>query len=77
MSDMSVPMTKFSQEIVFTSRLQSTITIDTILGIGTDHLNIYLNSQALNGIGTVLFRGQWGKDLTQHMLDIILCTSKF
>ena len=54
MSDMSVPMTKFSQEIVFTSRLQSTITIDTILGIGTDHLNIY-RSQALNGIGTVLF----------------------
>ena len=48
----------------FTSRLQIIITIDTILGIGIDHLNIYL-SEALNSIGTVLFRGQWANHLTQ------------
>ena len=46
-----------TQNKIFTSRLQNTITIDTILGTGTEHLDIYL-SQALNGIGTVLFRGQ-------------------
>ena len=43
-------------------QVTNNITTDTILA--TDNFNIYF-SQAMNGIGPVLFRGQWGKDLTQ------------
>ena len=40
------------------------IKIITYTILGTDNFNIYF-SQAINGVGPVLFRGQWGKDLTQ------------
>ena len=55
-------LTLFQRTQKIQQQVTNNITTDTILA--TDNFNIYY-SQAMNGIGPVLFRRQWDKDLTQ------------